>query len=125
SCCYIFIDSHLCINHPKYIEYGDDGTAGLTDYARYHMEECCLVFDLSIQKSSNSYGKQYFIECVLYRDSTSDIVFEAHYNLSPENDTVDNRAKMLSTYIRELSDVLQSLPGRCARSLKPILPAIR
>jgi len=75
------------------------------------MDECCLVFDLSIQKSSNSYGKQYFTECVLYRDSTSDIVFEAHYNLSPKNDTVDNRAKMLSTYTRELSDVLQSLPG--------------
>lgn len=118
---YIFADSHFCINHPKYIEYDEDGTADLTDYARHHADECCLVFDLTIQKSSNSYGKQYFTECVLYRDSTSDIVFEAHYNTSPENDTVDGRAKMLQAYAKELSDVLQNLPGSFSGALTALM----
>lgn len=114
---YIFADSHFCISHPKYIEYDENGAAGLTDYARRHIDECCLVFNLTIQKSSNSYGKQFYTECVLYRDATSDIVFEAHYNLSRENDTVDNRAKMLCAYTQELSSVLQSLPGSFSGAL--------
>ena len=118
---YVFADSHFCINHPKYIEYDEDGTAGLTDYARHHADECCLVFDLTIQKSSNSYGKQYFTECVLYRDSTSDIVFEAHYNTSPENDTVDGRAKILQAYAKELSDVLKNLPGSFSGALTALM----
>lgn len=118
---YVFADSHFCINHPKYIEYGEDGAANLTDYARRHIDECCLVFNLTLQKAPNSYGKQYYTECVLYRDSTSDIVFEAHYNLAPENDTVDGRTKALLEYNKELSDVLKNLPGSFAGALTALM----
>lgn len=118
---YIFVDSHFCINHPKYIAYDENGCAILTDYARHHVDECCLIFDLTIQKDSNSYGKQFYIECVLYRDATSDIIFEAHFNVSQANDTVDNRAKMLQAYNQELSEVLRNLPGSFSGALKSFM----
>jgi hypothetical protein len=85
---YIFVDSHFCINAPKYIVTDEKGKPSLSKYARHHVDECCLVFDLSVKKNTNEYGKQFYTECVLYRDSTSDIVFEANYSHSKLNDDV-------------------------------------
>lgn len=46
---YIYVDSHFILNHPKYISENLFGEMELTDYARTHMDECCLIFDLSIE----------------------------------------------------------------------------
>lgn len=113
---YIFAESHFCINHPKYIKRTENKTH-LTDYARFHIDECCLIFNLNILKSPNNYCKEYYTECVLYRDSLSDITFEAHYNTSPENDTVDNRAKMLCKQSHDLSELLSYLPHKFNEAL--------
>ena len=46
---YLYVDAHFVLNHPKYVTQDLIGTIWLTDYARTHMEECCLVFDLSVR----------------------------------------------------------------------------
>ena len=117
---YAFVDSHFCINHPKYINQTTDGQLFLTDYARYHIDECCLVFDLKV-KATNKYGEKFYTECVLYRDSDSGIVFEAHYNLSGKNDNADNRAEIRSTYISETADIMKKLPGGFAGTLDELI----
>jgi DNA-binding Xre family transcriptional regulator len=118
---YLFVDSHFCINDPRYIAYDEDGRAYLTDYARHHIHECCLVFDLTIQKTANSYGKQFYTECVLYRDATSDIIFEAHYRDSKMNNDVDAQTKAIIAYNKELAKVLQNLPGSFSGALKYLM----
>ena len=118
---YLFVDSHFCINDPRYIAYDEDGQAYLTDHARHHIDECCLVFDLSIQRSANSYGKQFYTECVLYRDATSDIIFEARYLDSKMNNDVDARAKAIIAYNKELAKVMQNLPGSFSGALKYLM----
>jgi len=106
---YLFIDSHLCLNHSKYVRLGEDGKAELTKYARLHMDECCLIFDLTIDaKSSGSYGKQFFTECVLYRDASSNIIFIPHYSSS--NKENPDHAKMLKDYNKDLLDISRKLP---------------
>lgn len=75
---YQFIDSHYCLNSPKYIMQGEDKNPCLTEYARLHMDECCVIFDLTI-KAVNKYSEAFYTECVLYRDAASNIVFEARY----------------------------------------------
>jgi sulfur relay (sulfurtransferase) DsrC/TusE family protein len=118
---YLFVDSHFCINDPRYIAYDEHGQAFLTDYARHHINECCLVFDLTIQRTANSYGKQFYTECVLYRDATSDIIFEAHYCDSKINDDVDAQAKAILAYNMELADIMQNLPGGFSGALKSLM----
>lgn len=118
---YIYVDSHFCINSPKYIGKGSDGKPAPTDYARHHADECCLVFDLSVKRTANDYGKQFYTECVLYRDATSDIVFEARFEPSKLNIDVDSRAKMVSAYNKELAGVLQNLPGSFSGSIKGLM----
>lgn len=118
---YLFIDSHFCINDPKYVAYDDYGKALLTNYARHHIDECCLVFDLKIQHSTNNYGKQFYTECVLYRDATSDIFFEAHYCDSKVNDDLDAQATAILAYNKELSEIIKKLPGSFKDSLKTLM----
>lgn len=108
---YLFVDSHFCINNPKYITTDDRGSPCLTVYARHHIDECCLLFELSVPKSANKYGQQFYTECVLYRDATSDIIFEAHFKDSNISSDVDARAQAIVAYNKELSDVLKKMPG--------------
>lgn len=118
---YLFVDSHFCINDPKYISYDEHGQAFLTNYVRHHINECCLVFDLAIQRTANSYGKQFYTECVLYRDATSDIIFEAQYSDSKVNDDVDAQAKAILAYNKELAEIIKKLPGGFTESLKMLM----
>lgn len=118
---YLFIDSHFCINDAKYVTHDDNGQIYLTDYARHHIDECCLMFDLTIQRSANDYGKQFYTECVLYRDATSDIIFEAHYTDSKLNNDVDAQAKAIIAYNKELAEVMQNLPGSFSGALKSLM----
>lgn len=115
---YLFVESHFCLNYPKYIRKNEYGEAELTRYARCHMDECCLVFDLEI-KSADSYGKQFFTECVLYRDAASNITFIPHY--SDSNKENPNRAKMIQEYNRDLLEVLQSLPMSFSGALDKLI----
>lgn len=39
-----FIENHLCIDSPKYIESDGFGKSRLTEYARLHIDECCVKF---------------------------------------------------------------------------------
>lgn len=62
---YVYVDSHYVVNHPRYLETDAFGNITLTHYARNHMDECALVFDLSVQSGE---GERYHTECFLNRD---------------------------------------------------------
>lgn len=49
---FIYVEGHLCRNHPKYV-LAQNSKLSLTPYARTHMDECCLVF--TIQQSAEYY----------------------------------------------------------------------
>ena len=118
---YLFVDSHICMNHPKYITADDVGNLCLTQYARHHIDECCLLFDLSIPKSANKYGQQFYKECVLYRDATSGIVFEACFSDSKISNDVDARSKAICDYTKEVAEVLQKMPGGFSGALTSLM----
>lgn len=48
----------------------------MTDYARYHVDECCLAFDLSIR---GRIEERYHRECFLNRGKSSPIDFDIVY----------------------------------------------
>lgn len=118
---FLFIDSHFCVNHPKYIAVGGDGVPSMTEYARLHADECCLIFDLAIKASSPGSGKDYYTECVLYRDSSSSIVFEAQYNGGEKNKEITALAQVVKTYNKDLSALMQNLPNSFKGALKELM----
>lgn len=50
----IYIDSHICLNEPKYVVLSEDDFPKMTYYTRTHMDECCLVFEKINHNQSSS-----------------------------------------------------------------------
>ena len=76
---YLYVDAHFCINDSKYVRQNDYGVPELTDYARQHIDECCLVFDVKA-RVNDRYGAKYYREAVLFRDAISDKIIEIKYS---------------------------------------------
>lgn len=68
---YLFIDNHYVYNAPLYVSREDNGQLTMTEYARTHMDECCLVFDMKV---TSRHGSNYHTVCFLNREE-SDITF--------------------------------------------------
>lgn len=113
---YKYIDTHFVLNHPKYVETDMFGNEALTHYARNHMDECCLVFTLTIKSHIND---RYRSECFLNRDKSNEIVFEAHYGGASAPDV--NQAKMIKEYNAELLTVAKKLPMNFSGALDALI----
>lgn len=123
---YVYVESHVCLNDTKYIEGTDKGLR-LTDYARYHMDECCLAFGVSIAEG-RSYGRQMLSRCSLFRafeNLSLDIKL-----LADENTSVEKKAKELSRFIGRkenkdekdtLHDIFVHLPDDFGETLDTLL----
>jgi len=115
---YLYVDSHFCFNSSKYITEDEEGKICLTDYARHHMDECCLVFDLKV-KAINKYGEQFFTECVLYRDAASGVVFIANY--SDNNSDHQKQIDTIKQYNQDLLAVIRTLPQSFSGALDALI----
>lgn len=95
---YQYVDSHFVLNHPKYLTQDENGFAVLTNYALNHMDECCLVFVLSVKAGCR---EKYNSECFLNRDESSAIDFEIKYCNGYENSTKEKQNKYLEELMAE------------------------
>lgn len=87
---YLFIDNHYVYNAPLYVQHDEDGWLDLTDYARSHMDECCLVFDMKI---TSKVGEEYHTACFLNRED-SNITFELKFHNGYQNAPQERQVAM-------------------------------
>ncbi len=102
---YIFVDSHFVLNSPLFLETDEYGHFSLSRYARHHMEECCLTFELKIK---GGVSECYYSECFLNRDQSANIKFEAVYSSKAHEDK--NQSQMIKAYNADLLSVARNLP---------------
>lgn len=112
---YLYVDSHFVLNHPRYITQDENGVTVLTNFARNNMEECCLVFDLSVKSGCKD---KYHSECFLNRDKSSDIDFDIKYCNGFEYATPERKAKILADTLADEMRVYNELPNSYTSSLK-------
>lgn len=115
---YQYVDSHFVLNHPRYLTQDENGLTVLTDYALNHMDECCLVFNLSVKEGCR---EKYHSECFLNRDETSTIDFEIKYCNGYENSTKEKQNKYLEELMAEnarMYDLLSNNYLDCLDKLK-------
>ncbi|ARD98506.1 MULTISPECIES: ImmA/IrrE family metallo-endopeptidase [Lactococcus] len=110
---YLYVDSHFCLNDPKYLQTNKFGRLELTEYARLHIEECCLIFELVVQdkKASTCFDE------VLYRDVNQEIRFEAHF-INKKN--MDEKYLIRNRMI-ELQELAISLPGSFSGTVSKLI----
>lgn len=104
---YLFIDNHFVYNAPLYVQTGVSGNLELTDYARTHMDECCLLFDMRI---TSSIGAVYHTACFLNREQshvTFEIKFHNGYENAPKERQVELRKRQQEEWMnirRQMTD---------------------
>ena len=109
---YLFVENHFVYNAPLYVRYGEQGSLELTDYARAHMEECCLVFDMTI---TSHIGNEYHTVCYLNREPNNysfEIKFNNGYQNAPQNRQVAMRQKEQAEII-EIRKQMTDDPVQC------------
>ena len=109
---FLYVNAHVCINDPRYIQKNDGGYATLTEYARNHIDECCLIFDVKA-KANARYGIEYYKEAVLFRDVVSDVFLEVSFSESQHNLSAEETAKKftaLSNKLNEIATIQRQLP---------------
>ncbi|WP_294146861.1 helix-turn-helix transcriptional regulator [uncultured Clostridium sp.] len=104
---YLYVDSHLVVDSNLYVEQDEDGNAALTHYARNHMDECCLVFDLSVK---SKISQQYHSECFLNRDKASAVDFNVTFHDGYENSSKDKQIKLVAETVAEENRFFSELP---------------
>lgn len=112
---YQFVDNHFIKNDPKYVEKDITGITRLTRYAKAHMSECALKFDLTIKGSVDS---QYHTECYLNRDKNTPFTFGIEFN---EDLSKEEQSKVLQKHIADTKQLYERLPNNLSGSLKECL----
>jgi hypothetical protein len=113
---YLYVDSHFVFNTPLYVHYNADGKMELTDYARYHMDECCLVFDMTIV---GNVRETCHTACFLNREP-SDITFEIAYHNGYENAPPERQIAMRQKLQAEYTEIRKQMtddPEQCMELL--------
>ena len=118
---YQYVESHYVLNHPKYIDISDSANTKLTHYARNHMDECCLLFDLSI---ISHVGKRYHTECFLNREGIGTLVdfnvsFGGGYQFSP-----DKHNKLLDEYMKWAMSLQKCISMEYTETMKALMKEI-
>ncbi|WP_296972578.1 helix-turn-helix transcriptional regulator [Tepidanaerobacter sp. EBM-38] len=104
---YQYVDAHFVLNHPKYVTVNLFGETVLTDYARTHMDECCLIFDLSVRSGCK---EKYHTECFLNRDETSPIAFDVVYGKGYQHAPREKQNQLLADKLMEENHIYSQLP---------------
>lgn len=114
---YLFVENHYVYNAPLYVERNDGGHIQLTDYARAHMDECCLVFDMTIKGPVKD---EYHTICYLNREPgayTFDVAFHEGFENAPQ----DRQVKMRQADREEEIKILKQMSGDPEQCMKLLL----
>lgn len=109
---YLFVDNHFVYNAPLYVEQDDYGKLQLTDYARFHMDECCLLFDMKV---TSKVGNDYHTACFLNREP-SDVTFEIKYHNGYQNAPQERQIAMRKKQQEEWMNIRRQMtddPEQC------------
>ncbi|MDE1549921.1 hypothetical protein [Jeotgalibaca caeni] len=83
---YVYVESHVIKNDSKYLYETINGEINLTDYARYHMDECCLPFNVKLMSTTRSQLHFLYLG-VLYHSQRSRLQFSLAYPEDVEDKT--------------------------------------
>lgn len=113
---YLFIDNHYVYYAPLYVQYNETGRLDLTDYARSHMDECCLIFDMKV---TSKVGEDLRKVCFLNREDgniTFEVVYHNGYEKLPKEGQINIRKKMVEEELA-IRNQMTDNPAQCMKLL--------
>ncbi|GGE27183.1 ImmA/IrrE family metallo-endopeptidase [Streptococcus himalayensis] len=115
---YVYIEAHLVMNLPQFVTEDISGNLVLTDYARYHLDECALLFEyhcLGDEQKEITYQ-----DFVLNRSQFSNISFELVYHNGYENSTKEKQEQALLKQLEEEDAIYNQLSNDFEASMQVV-----
>lgn len=100
-----YVDAHLILASPKYIREDEDGRTALTDYARNHMDECCLAFDMTV---IDSCANEYYTVCYLNKDKDAKVIIQVAYTDGLQHSSPERQKEALSDHILHYAELYRT-----------------
>lgn len=105
---YVFVENHLVINDEKYVERSNSGNLILTEYARFHMDECCLKFKCKSRAIKNN---DVMMFCYLARGTNIDLSMDMELS-DPNINLADPDVQLrFDSYNTLMQEVLKTIRG--------------
>jgi len=102
---FVYVDCHHVLHDPRYISRLENGALCLTEYAKLHINECCLRFDLVLNsKTRGDFAK--FENSVMFQNVTIDYSRIPNFNQDKHNMELFNRNEDLKRFYYEVADEL-------------------
>ncbi len=115
---YLIVENHLVINDPKYIEKDLNFNYHLTEYARYHVDECCVKFKFK-SKCGNYYSSEYGLLCYLNRDTSKEIEFDLEVSKAVNIKNIPQFTNRLAKHHESINTIMANI------SYKPFNEALK
>ena len=116
---YVYVEGHFCINAVKYVDYRF-GKIRLTDYAREHINECCVAFSLSGNSSNGAFNKSHASK---EKKESEKKEYKTEYSMKAEpgdaNYVRENIALYQST--REWAQMAREMPNDFKEAVKYVM----
>ncbi|WP_100065018.1 helix-turn-helix domain-containing protein [Miniphocaeibacter massiliensis] len=112
---YAYIDAHVILDDPKYVQKNFFGQYELTNYAKSNMNECCLVFEIEVLHTSSKLGR-FYTECYLCRVIDQEFSFQVNFN-SKEGEN-ENSQQALANYVSQTTKLLRNMPSAFGPALE-------
>ena len=93
---YQYVDSHLVIASGKYLRTDEEGMTVLTEYARNHMDECCLAFDMTVVGCDDN---EYYTVCYLNKDKDAKVILNIAYGQGLQYSPPERQKEVLDEFI--------------------------
>lgn len=117
---YRYIDGHLLINNQKYYCENEAHQIRLSDYARTHIEECCIAF--AIAPPSNIISPFKHTGCIMMMDLTGTrVVLRPQYTGGIENSNIENQKKEFDAWVRRNAELKNKLTYSITDNLNILL----
>lgn len=115
---YVYIESHLVMNLPQFVTKDDLGNLVLTEEARYHLDECALLFEY--HRADGIKNEITYQDFVLNRSQFSNISFELVYHNGYENSTKERQEQALLKQLEEEDEIYNKLSNDFEASMQVI-----
>lgn len=133
---YVFINSHLCLNHSKYVLWDATGKPRLTQYAETHIQACCFMLDPTpvqsprnlkspeITKGSESKARRSkYTASYSYSYSGSSRLYALLASFMVDSSYIynDNRNELIKEYNNSMLDIMKTLPMNFSGALDTLI----
>jgi hypothetical protein len=99
---FVYVDGHYVINDAEYVEQNIFGSLILTEYAKAHVDECCLRFDLVLDKASEP-DVSLYLEHLAFKAGTSSFRKKPQFSDDDHNQYV----QMMAEEKRRIQEALE------------------